>query len=50
MILVPQEQLSGEEKEDKKKKKKKKKVGYEIVSSFSICAFFKQFLHTISIK
>ena len=49
MILVPQEQLSGEEKEDKKKKKKKK-VGYEIVSSFSICAFFKQFLHTISIK
>ena len=39
MILVPQEQLSGEEED--KKKRKKKKVGYEIVSSFSICAFFK---------
>ena len=47
MILVPQEQLSGEE---GRQKEKEKKVGYEIVSSFSICAFFKQFLHTISIK
>lgn len=49
MILVPQEQLSGGGKgRQKEKEKKKKKVGYEIVSSFSICAFFKQFLHTIS--